>query len=77
MAKLRARTPKNDPSVVYYGPHPCKDTNDGRKGCDQLIVKAGNGAPDYLEFNAQEAEGIIYPNTHKGFKWTRHKCAKK
>lgn len=63
-----------DPSLVYYGPHPCSDQNGNRKtgnfGCNARIVKAGNGAPAELEFDFP-AEGVAYPN----YVFTPHVCA--
>ncbi len=56
-----------DNSLVYYGPHPCqKCDRDGKLGT--MIVKAGNGAPDALEFNF--THGSHYPN----HEWRRHIC---
>lgn len=71
---------KEDPTIVYYGPHPCKK-------CDPLglkhtrIVKAGNGAPDTMEYDfPKEAENITdtapgwpYPNNHPELNWKKHK----
>jgi hypothetical protein len=45
--------PETDSSLVYYGPHPCKK-------CGEMIVKAGNGRPDYLEFDF--VQDSHYPN---------------
>lgn len=68
-----------DKDTVYYGPQPCQTCDkDGKKGT--LIVKAGNGAPDSLQFNYPEVvarevktEGFFpYPNTHSELPWTRH-----
>ncbi len=69
-----------DKSLVYYGPHECRV-------CDKIlgekksrIVKAGNGAPDDLEFDyPDEADKVKtdgswpYPNTHPKLKWKKHK----
>lgn len=71
---------KNKKSLVYYGPHPCRRCDPkGKKGT--RIVKAGNGAPDYLEFDySKKADDVKtdgswpYPNTHKNLSWKRHKC---
>lgn len=66
-----------DPKLVYYGPHPCEKCDPkGTKGT--LIVKAGNGAPDSLEFDypveAEEknTKGYAYPNTTVGYIWKKH-----
>ncbi len=47
--------------LVYYGPYTCES-------CGALIVKAGNNAPDYLEFNF--AHSSHYPNHI----WKQHVC---
>ncbi len=58
---------KTDKSLVYYGPHPCqKCDSDGKKGT--LIVKAGDGASDELEFDF--VHGSQYPN----HEWKKHIC---
>lgn len=58
---------KTDKNLVYYGPHPCQKCDPtGKRGT--MIVKAGNGAPDNLEFNF--THGSHYPN----HKWKGHKC---
>jgi hypothetical protein len=72
--------PLNDPRLVYYGPHPCQKCDPlGKKGT--LIVKAGNGAPEYLEFDypnkmvdVSHRENWFYPNSPKGEQvhWVRH-----
>lgn len=56
-----------DESLVYYGPHSCQKC-DPKGKLGTLIVKAGNGAPDSLEFNF--THGSHYPN----HKWVQHKC---
>lgn len=68
--------PLNDPSLVYYGPHPCQvcDPN-GLHGT--IITKAGNGAPDSLEFDYPREVTMstrMYPNSPGAdkFKWNRH-----
>lgn len=71
-----------DKNTVYYGPHSCqKCDKTGKKGT--LICKAGNGAPDMLEFDypVDQAEILIldgkgtpYPNTHSELAWERHIC---
>lgn len=67
---------KEDKKLVYYGPHPCqKCDSDGKKGT--MIVRAGNGAPDNLQFDyPKETHGAstAYPNTHPKFLWKTHKC---
>lgn len=61
---------KTDKKLVYYGPHPCqKCDKGGSKGT--LIVKAGNGAPDELEFDF--THGSHYPN----HQWIQHSCTTK
>ncbi len=56
-----------DESLVYYGPHPCQKCDpDGSKGTN--IVKAGNGAPDDLEFNV--SSDSYYPN----HVYRKHEC---
>ena len=63
-------------TLVYYGPHSCqKCDKDGKKGT--LIVKAGNGAPDNLEFDypAGKPTGITYPNDEPDWYWRRHLCS--
>jgi hypothetical protein len=58
---------KTDKKLVYYGPHPCQKCDPtGKLGT--LIVKAGNGAPDNLEFDF--AHDSHYPNHI----WKKHKC---
>ncbi len=58
---------ETDKNLVYYGPHPCqKCDKDGQKGT--LIVKAGNGAPDHLEFDF--VHDCHYPN----HVWKQHAC---
>lgn len=60
---------KKSKKLVYYGPHSCqKCDKSGKKGT--MIVKAGNGAPDSLEFNFNH--GSHYPN----HVWKRHQCKK-
>ncbi len=45
--------------LVYYGPHPCQKCDPfGKLGT--MIVKAGNGAPDDLEFDFDH--DCNYPN---------------
>lgn len=59
----------NSKRIVYYGPHPCQKCDpEGKKGT--MIVKAGNGAPDFLEFDF--VHGSHYPN----HAWKRHKHIK-
>lgn len=71
-----------NPELVYYGPYPCKDTQTlrrkGNKGCNVLIVKAGNQASAELEFDAVSPFGdIVYPNYRGEAKpWKLHKCKK-
>lgn len=63
-------------TLVYYGPHPCQKCDpDGKKGT--MIVKAGNGAPDNLEFDypAGKPEEITYPNDKPDWYWRRHLCS--
>ena len=56
---------KTNKKLVYYGPHPCqKCDKEGTKGT--MIVKAGNGAPDNLEFNFRHDSQ--YPN----HVWKKH-----
>lgn len=51
--------------VVWYGPHPCQMCDiDGKKGT--MIVKAGNGADDSLEFN------FVHDSQYPNHKWIRH-----
>lgn len=69
-----------DKNLVYYGPHPCQICDKaGLHGT--MIVKAGNGAPDDLEFDyplAQTQEAglthYIYPNMQgaNAFPWVQH-----
>lgn len=67
-----------DPKLVYYGPHPCQTCDPkGKKGT--FIVKAGNGAPDYLEFDypnkmvdVSSRGNWFYPNEEPTLKWVRH-----
>lgn len=48
-----------DGNIVYYGPHSCKKCDaDGSKGT--MIIKAGNGASDELEFDF--VQDSHYPN---------------
>lgn len=65
--------------IVYYGPHPCQTCDkNGKKGT--MIVKAGNGAPENLEFEfPNEAKKLMptgfggpYPNTHTALPWKKH-----
>ena len=71
-----------DKNLVYYGPHPCQKCDlKGKKGT--MIVKAGNGAPDDLEFDFKSTGEIFtnstdYPNGKKGLKikWKKHKHLK-
>lgn len=61
---------KTNRDLVYYGPHPCqKCDKDGKKGT--MIVKAGNGAPDELEFN------FIHHSHYPNHDWKQHKCSDK
>jgi len=86
---LRVYTNKNitrdDISLVYYGPHACQVCDPiGTRGT--LIVKAGNGAPDHLEFDFPSEEAIalgrpahwLYPNSDHGrsLTWKTHKHLK-
>ncbi len=72
---------KTDKSLVYYGPHACAKCDP--KGLKKtLIVKAGNGAPDNLEFDypasadAVKTDGSFpYPNTHPELIWNQHQCS--
>lgn len=58
---------KKDKDLVWYGPHPCpKCDADGSRGTS--IVKAGNGAPDYLEFD------FVHDSHYPGHRWIQHKC---
>ncbi len=58
---------KTSKNLVYYGPHSCQRCDPkGRLGT--MIVKAGNGAPDELEFDF--VQGSHYPN----HTWKKHKC---
>jgi hypothetical protein len=65
--------------LVYYGPHPCqKCDKNGKKGT--LIVKAGNGAPDNLEFDFPAGihlgdQETFYPNENPDWYWRRHLCS--
>ncbi len=62
-----AKISKTNKNLVYYGPHPCQKCDPkGKNGT--MIVKAGNGAPDYLEFDF--VQGSSYPNHD----WKQHKC---
>lgn len=56
----------DEKDIVYYGPHLCQR-------CNQYIVKAGNGAPEYLEFDSPQHP--IYPNFSFD-EWNRHNCPK-
>lgn len=53
--------------LVWYGPHSCKR-------CDPtalngtMIVKAGNGAPDDLEFN------FVHDSQYPNHVWVQHRC---
>ena len=61
---------KDNQDLVYYGPHPCqKCDKDGKKGT--LIVKAGNGAPDDLEFD------FTYDSHYPNHVWKKHICSDK
>lgn len=61
---------KTDKDLVYYGPHACQKCDmDGKKGT--LIVKAGNGSSDELEFNF--THDSHYPN----HEWKQHVCSDK
>jgi len=61
---------ETDKKLVYYGPHACqKCDKDGTKGT--LIVKAGNGASEELEFDF--THNSHYPN----HQWEKHICSKK
>lgn len=70
----------HDPLLVYYGPHACPECDPGGlKGT--MIVKAGNGAPDWLEFNYPDKlvdrssrANWFYPNDARGTQmlWERH-----
>ena len=58
-----------DKKLVYYGPHPCQKCDPkGTKGT--MIVKAGNGAQDNLEFDF--THNCQYPN----HTWRKHKHVK-
>lgn len=51
--------------LVWYGPHPCQKC-DPKGKLGTMIVKAGNGAPDDLEFDF--VQDCNYPN----HVWTKH-----
>ena len=71
---------KDDKNLVYYGPHPCQKCDKrGTKGT--LIVKAGNGVADSLEFDfpktlQHDKYPWAYPNNFFGkkVKWEKHIC---
>jgi hypothetical protein len=66
---MRKQTKKEDRKLIYYGPHSCQRCDPtGKKGT--MIVKAGNGAPDTLQFNF--TNDSYYPN----HKWKGHICLK-
>lgn len=62
-----------NPKHVYYGPHHCQRC-DATGYRSTKIVKAGNGAPNFLEFDYPyyEGLGVVYPNTHPNLSWSRH-----
>lgn len=72
--------------LVYYGPHPCRKCDPDGKFLTK-IVKAGNGAPDYLEFDYPGAadnpkvngdgNAYPYPNTHPILIWLPHEHVKR
>lgn len=64
--QLKMKISFKSKKLVYYGPHTCK-----RCKSDTPIVKAGNGAPESLEFDF--VHGSHYPN----HVWKKHKCIKK
>lgn len=52
--------------IVWYGPHPCGRCDpEGKK---TQIVKGGNGAPDYLEFD------FTHESYYPGHTWQWHRC---
>lgn len=56
-----------NPNLVYYGPHPCQKCDPtGKLGT--MIVKAGNGVPNKLQFDF--IQDSHYPN----HVWLQHKC---
>ncbi len=79
--KTKKSIDQTNKSLVYYGPHPCQRCNKNSKN-PARIVKAGNGAPDHLEFEYPEKaaeklkiNGFPYPNTHTDLPWRIHKCS--
>lgn len=57
-------------NLVWYGPHPCQRCDkEGKKGT--LIVKAGNGALDELEFD------FVHDSHYPHHQWKRHICSDK
>lgn len=56
-----------DQEIVWYGPHACQRCDhDGKNGT--MIVKAGNGAPDDLEYD------FVHDSHYPGHIWHEHKC---
>lgn len=54
--------------LVWYGPHACTKCDlDGKK--ETMIVKAGNGAPDDLEFD------FVHDSQYPNHIWKKHHCA--
>ena len=53
-------------TATWYGPHECQTCGKGT-----MIVKAGNGAPDSMQYNF--THGSNYP----GHKWVKHVCITK
>lgn len=61
----QARLVPGDRNTVWYGPHPCaKCDPDGKKGT--MIVKAGNGAPDDLEYD------FVHDSQYPNHVWQKH-----
>ena len=53
--------------LVWYGPHPCQKCDpNGKK--ETMIVKAGNGADNELEFD------FVHDSQYPNHKWQKHKC---
>lgn len=49
-------------NLVWYGPHECQ------RGCKVMIVKAGNGAPEDMQFN------FVHDSQYPNHKWVKHVC---
>lgn len=56
-----------DKKLVYYGPHSCQKC-DPKGKLGTMIVKAGNGAPDYLEFD------FVHDSQYPNHVWKKHEC---